>query len=67
MLWARELAAFLRDGYSAFRQPKFECGCCEMLVFRVCGERQNFNVFSFLCNPDNTNYIMALPALNKNI
>ena len=31
------MAAYVRDGYGAFRQPKFECGCCEMLVFRVCG------------------------------
>ena len=32
-------------------QPKFERGCCEMLVFRVCGERQNFHVFSLYLNP----------------
>ena len=38
---AREMAAYVRDGYGAFRQPKFEWGCCEMLVFRVCGARQN--------------------------
>ena len=24
----------------------FECGCCKMLVFRVCGVRQNLYVFS---------------------
>ena len=24
-------------GYGAFRQHKFECDCCEMLVFRVSG------------------------------
>ena len=39
----------------AFRQPKFECGSCEMLVFRVfrvCGARQNFYMFSLNCNPD---------------
>ena len=29
---ARGMAAYLRDGYEAFRQLKFECGCCEMLV-----------------------------------
>ena len=28
---ARGMAANVRDGYGAFRQPKFECGCCEML------------------------------------
>ena len=33
------MAAYVRDGYGAFRQPKFECGCCEMLVFRVYGMR----------------------------
>ena len=32
---ARMMAAYIRDGYGAFRQPKFECGCCEMMVFRV--------------------------------
>ena len=34
---ARGMAAYIGDGYGAFRQPKFECGCCEMMVFRVCG------------------------------
>ena len=29
---ARGMAAYVRDGYGAFRQSKFECGCCEMLV-----------------------------------
>ena len=48
----RGMAAYVRDGYGAFRQPKFECGCCEMLVFRVCGARQNLYVFSLYRNPD---------------
>ena len=46
------MAAYVRDGFGAFRQPKFECGCCEMLVFMVCGVRQNFYVFSLYRNPD---------------
>ena len=47
-----------RDGcmrtrcYGAFHQSKFESGCCQMLVFRVCGVRQNLYVFSLYCNPD---------------
>ena len=41
---ARGMAAYVRDGYGAFRQPKFECGCCEMLVVRVCGLRQYYYV-----------------------
>ena len=46
------MAAYARDGYGAFRQPKFECGCCEMLFFEVCGVRQNLYVFSLYRNPD---------------
>ena len=41
MPWARGMAAYVRNGYGAFRQSKFECGCREMLVFSVCGVRQN--------------------------
>ena len=52
MPWARGMAAYIRDGYGAFRQQKFECGCCEMLVFRVCHVRQNLYVYSLYCNPD---------------
>ena len=49
---ARGMAAYVRDGYGAFRQHKFECGCCEMLFFGVCGVRQNLYVFSLYHNPD---------------
>ena len=49
---ARGMAAYVRDGYGAFRQPKFECGCCETLVVRVCGLTQNFYVYSLYRNPD---------------
>ena len=46
------VAAYVRDGYGAFRQIKFECGCCKMTVLVVCGVRQNFYVFSLHLNPD---------------
>ena len=60
---ARGMAAFVRDRYGAFRQPKFECGCCEILVFRVCGARQNLYVFSLYCNPDQDDLIFdCLPT-----
>ena len=49
---ARGMAAYVRDGYGAFRQPKFECGCCEMLVFMVCGVRQKRYVYSLYRNPE---------------
>ena len=54
---ARVMAADVRDGYGAFRQPKFACGGCEMLVFRVCGARQNLFVFNLYRNPDLDNRI----------
>ena len=46
------MAAYVLDGYGAFHQPKFECSCCEMLVFRVCDVRQNIHVYSLYRNPD---------------
>ena len=48
----RGMAAYLRDDYGPSRQPKFECGCCEMLVFRMCGVRQNLYMFSLYRNQD---------------
>ena len=54
---ARGMAAYIRVGYGTFRQPKFECGCCKMLVFIVCGVRQNLPVLSIYCNPDLDNWI----------
>ena len=49
---ARGMAAYVRDGYGAFRQPKFECGYGEMLFFRVCGVRQNVYLYSLYHKPD---------------
>ena len=49
---ARGMAANVRDGYRSFRQPKFECGCCEMLFFSLCGIRHNLCVYSLYRNPD---------------
>ena len=55
---ARGMAAYVRDGYGAFRQLKFECGCCEMLVFMGCGMRQNLYVYSLYRNPDQDDRIL---------
>ena len=54
---AQGLAAYVRDGCGAPCQPKFVGGCCEMLVFKVCGVRQNLYVFSFYHNPDQDDWI----------
>ena len=58
------MAAYIRDGYGAFCQPNFECGCCEMLIFRACGVRRYLYVFSLYRNPDLDDRIFdRLPAL----
>ena len=59
---ARGMAAYVQDGYGAFRQPKFECGCCEMLVFRVCGVGQDLYVFSLCRNPDLDDRILIVAS-----
>ena len=46
------MAAYVRYFFEAFRQPKFEGGCCEMLVFRVCGVSQKLYLYSLYRNPD---------------
>ena len=48
----RGMAAFVRDGYGAFRRPKFRFGSCEMFVLRNCSVKQNFYVFSLYRNTD---------------
>ena len=48
---AREMAAYVPDGFGAFCEPKFKCGCCERLFWGVYSVRQNFYVFSLYRNP----------------
>ena len=40
----RGLAVCVRDGFSAYRQHGYECGCCEVLVVRICSSTHNFYV-----------------------
>ena len=46
------MEAYVQDGYGAFPQPKFQCGCCEMLFFRDCGVRPNMYMNSLNHNTD---------------
>ena len=62
------MAAYVRDGYGAFRgfrQSKFESGCCEMVVFRVCGVRQNLYLISLYrnLNPDDRIFDRLLTSM----
>ena len=38
------LALYVRAGYSASRQMKYECSCCEVMVVKLSGARANFYV-----------------------
>ena len=49
---ARGMAAYVRDGYGAFCQPKVDYGCCEILVFGVRSVRQNLYLLSLCRNSD---------------
>ena len=49
---AHRMAAYVRDGFEAFRSRKIECGYCEILFFRVCGVRHNIYVYSLYRNAD---------------
>ena len=48
----RELAVYVRDGFSAYGQRSYECGYCEVIVFKICSSSHNFNVFGVYRNPD---------------
>ena len=47
----------MRDVFRAFLQPKFECGCCEVLASSFCGARQTYYVFRLYSNPNLDNRI----------
>ena len=49
---ARGMALYIKSGFSATRFNKFECGCHEVMVVRVCSRFHNFYIFSLYRNPD---------------
>ena len=49
---AQGMCAYIRSSFGASRLAKFECGCHEVLVVRVCGRFKNFYLFSLYRNPD---------------
>ena len=48
----RHTLEMVTEHLSVVVEPKFECGCCEMLFFRVCCVRQNLYVYSLYHDPD---------------
>ena len=47
----RGMSVYVREGFNAFRQSTYECGCHELQVVRVCGRHINFYVFSVYRSP----------------
>ena len=47
----RELAVYVRDGFLEYRQQRYECGCCEIIVVKICclvySEYTEFNGIKF--------------------
>ena len=48
----RGVALYMREGFSAYRQRSYECGCCEVIVVRFCRSNRNFHVIGVYRNPD---------------
>ena len=46
------MAAYIRNDFDSSRKAAYECGCHEILVFKVCGNYNNFYLFSIYRNPD---------------
>ena len=46
------LTVYERDGFSAYRQRGYECGCCEVMVVRIVRSSHNFYAFGVYRNPD---------------
>ena len=48
----RGLAVYVCDGFSAYNQHSYECGCCDVIVDRICSTSHNFYVFGVYRNLD---------------
>ena len=57
---ARGMAAYVRDGYGAFHQPKFECGCCEILFLGGLWFKTELINVQFHHNPNPTIFFTVL-------
>ena len=49
---AQGLAVYVKQGHLAYLQPKFECGCHEACIIKICGKLANFYIFCLYRNPD---------------
>ena len=54
---AQGLCVYTRAGFSTSRFNKYECGCHEIMVVRVCSRFNNFYIFSIYRNPNSDDSI----------
>ena len=59
MLRSRGFAAYVRDGYGAFRHSKFDRGTFKLLVFKVWGIIQNLYAICLYRNTDLDDWIFV--------
>ena len=48
----RMFALYVREGFPTYRRRSYECGCCEVIVVRICSSSHNFHVFGVHRNLD---------------
>ena len=59
----RGLTVYVRDDFSAYRQRSYECGWCDVIVFKICSSSHNFYVLGVYRNPDlSNNFFYCLQA-----
>ena len=46
------MAIYIRSSFNATRCTRFECGCHEIMIVKVCSRFNNFYIFSIYRNPD---------------
>ena len=54
---AQGLCLYTRVGFNASRFKKYECGCHEIMITRVCSRFNNFYIFSLYRNPNSDDSI----------
>ena len=57
MTRAQGMATYIRNDFAASCKGVYECGCHEILIFKVCGKYNHFYLISIYCNPDDNDSI----------
>ena len=61
--WFRGLAVYVSNGFSVYRQHSNKCGCCKVIVIRICSSSYNFYTFGVYRNPDLSNKSKTFDSL----